>query len=377
MPDHGLTEKGVAMRLAELMALRQRIVAGALVSLTERCPLSCAHCSTAATRRGRDLDSAALLGFLRTFTPADRPDVLMLTGGEPLLRPGLVIEAAVAARARGTRTAVLSGAFFADGGSLPPTVCEVARAVDHFSLSLDAFHERQVPRRNVFDVLDALLGTGVAVSLHLLADGPADPYPDEVGAQVRRRFGTDVPMLVGQVRPVGRGGTLRPLPRPPAGPDPWAAAPCDMAAWPVVTTDGTVTACCNQDVADRRVRPGHLGLGDIRTTTWQTVRERAQASPMLRMIRTVGPVHIATRAGLPAGGYCATCHRLDGSDAARDWTDRAGTGPAGELLQSAAVHRGETGGPAALVARHGPARHAHLVDPGQGPAVRPRQEHTP
>ncbi|MEV5905944.1 radical SAM protein, partial [Streptomyces sp. NPDC052127] len=227
MPDHGLTEKGVAMRLAELMALRQKIVAGALVSLTERCPLSCAHCSTAATRRGRDLDSAALLGFLRTFTPADRPDVLMLTGGEPLLRPGLVIEAAAAARARGTRTAVLSGAFFADGGSLPPTVCEVARAVDHFSLSLDAFHERQVPRRNVFDALDALLGTGVAVSLHLLADGPADPYPDEVGAQVRRRFGTDVPMLVGQVRPVGRGGTLRPRPRPPAGPDPWAPSrPC-------------------------------------------------------------------------------------------------------------------------------------------------------
>ncbi|MGW2687713.1 radical SAM protein [Streptomyces sp. NPDC001414] len=366
------------MRLAELMSLRQTIGAGVLVTLTDRCPLSCAHCSTAATRQGRDLDRAALLRFLGTFTVRARPDVLMLTGGEPLLRPGLVVEAADTARAHGTRTAVLSGAFFADGGPLPATVRRVARAVDHFSLSLDAFHERQVPRPHVFDALDGLLATGVAVSLHLLADGPADTYPDEVSAQVQRRFGTEVPMLVGRLSPIGRGAGLRPRPRPQALPDPRAAAPCDMAAWPVVTSDGSVTACCNQDVADRRVRPGHLGLGDIRSTTWQTVCERAHADPMLRMIRTVGPVHIAGRAGLPlADGYCGTCHRLDGSDAARDWADRVGAGPAGELLQAAAVRRGEAAGPAALVARHGPARHAHLVDPGHGPAVRPRQEHTP
>ena len=365
------------MRLAELMSLRQTIGAGVLVTLTERCPLSCAHCSTDATRQGRDLDRGALLGFLRTFTPDSRPDVLMLTGGEPLLRPGLVIEAAGTARASGTRTAVLSGAFFAGRAPLPSAVRRVARAVDHFSLSLDAFHERHVPREDVFDALGGLLATGVAVSLHLLAEGPADPYPDEVSAQVLRRFGAEVPMLVGQLSPVGRGRGLRPGPRRQAGPDPWAAAPCDMAAWPVITTDGTVTACCNQDVADRRVRPGHLTLGDIRTTTWQTVRERAHGGPMLRMIRTVGPVHIASRGQVPADGYCTTCHRLDSSDAARDWANRAGAGPTGELLQSVAVRRGETGGPAALVARHGPARHAHLVDPGAARAGRPRQEHTP
>ncbi|MEU5594967.1 radical SAM protein [Streptomyces sp. NPDC020298] len=351
------------MRLAELMSLRQKIGAGLLVTVTERCPLSCGHCSTAATRRGRDLDGAQLLRFLGTFAPDCHPEVLMLTGGEPLVRPDLVVAAAESARASGTRTAVLSGGFFAIGGQLPPAVRRVARAVDHFSLSLDAYHERHVPRRDVFSALDALLGTGVAVSLHLLGNAPADPYPDEVCAEVLSRFGTDVPMLVGQVRPVGRGSRLTPRPLTPAGPDPWAAAPCDMAAWPVVTVEGTITACCNQDVADRRVRPAHLNLGDVRTTAWRTVHEQSRTRPLLRMIRTVGPVHIATRAGVAPDGYCGTCHHLDDSDSARRWAQRSGGGPAGELLQAAAVRAGEAGGPAALVARHGQARHAHLVDP--------------
>ncbi|OIJ64331.1 radical SAM protein [Streptomyces mangrovisoli] len=368
------------MRLAELMSLRQRIGAGALVTLTERCPLGCAHCSTAATRHGRDLDRVRLLDLIATFTPDCRPDVLLLTGGEPLLRADLVAETAEAARAHGTRTAVLSGGYFAvRGGPLPAPVRRAARAVDHFSLSLDAFHERQVPRDDVYGALDALLATGVAVSLHVLGNGPEDPYPDEVRAQVLRRFGTDVPLLVSQVRPVGRGTGLRPRPVLPPGPDPWAAAPCDMAAWPVVTVDGTVTACCNQDVADRRVRPAHLTLGDLGTTTWGAVRERTAARPLLRMIRTVGPVHIATRAGAAADGYCATCHRLGDVEPARRWADRAGAGAAGELLQAAAVRAGEAGGPAALVARHGAARHADLVAPDhhRDRALPPGREHTP
>ncbi|MGP4110369.1 radical SAM protein [Streptomyces sp. 4N509B] len=385
------------MRLAELMSLRQTVGAGLLVTLTERCPLSCAHCSASATPTGRDLDDEALLRFLRTFTPRLRPEVLLLTGGEPLTRPRLVVEAARAAREAGTRTAVLSGGFFArgGGGGLPPAVRRVAHAVDHFSLSLDAHHEREVPRRDVLAALAALLRTGVATSLHVLADGPDDPYPDEVAAEVTARFGTRVPMLVGEVRAIGRGASLRPGARPaaPAPPPGSAVAPCAMAAWPVVTADGTVTACCEQTVVDGRVdgagggsvgggRPAHLRVGAVATDSWPAVLDRTARDPLLRMIRTVGPVHLAARAGAdpaatpaaapvatPEGGYCASCHRLGALPEAGRWARRAGAGPCGELLQSAAVRVLAAGGPAALVARHGSRRHAHLVTLGSADAV--------
>jgi hypothetical protein len=346
------------MRLDEIMALRQRIGAGALVTLTERCPLHCAHCSTTSTLRGRLLDASGLLGFLGTFTAEDHPDVLMLTGGEPLTRPGLVADAAKAARAAGTRTAVLSGAFFARGREIPVPIRCAALAVDHLSLSIDVFHEREVPRDDVFRALRTLLRLGVATSLHIVGAGDGDPYLADVTTEVTARFGADVPMLVSEVRPIGRAANWA---EPQRGPDGSAVSPCAMAAWPVIAVDGTVTACCNQDVVDGRARPAHLDLGELSTSTWREVRDRLRDNPVLRMIRTVGPLHIANRAGgCGTADYCTSCHLLPGSPAL-GWAESAGSGIAGQLLEAAAISRGETGGAAGLVRRHGGGRYAELV----------------
>ncbi|MFI6349185.1 radical SAM protein [Streptomyces sp. NPDC050560] len=358
------------MRLAKLMALRPVVGAGLLVTLTDRCPLSCAHCSVSATRAGRHLDAAALLRFLRTFTADRRPEVLMLTGGEPLLRPSLVADAARAAREAGTRTAVLSGAFFAAAPALPAAVRRAARAVDHFSLSLDAFHEREIPRSDVLRALEGLLALGVATSLHVLAAGPRDTYPDEVAEQVRRRFGDAVPLLVSEVRRVGRGAALPGHPARPPLPLAGSAAPCAMAAWPVVASDGTLTACCEQRAVDGPRRPGHLVLGNIRETGWPETVERTAQRPLLRAVRVLGPVETAANSGAPAGpDACGTCHQLGARPEAAAWAGRAMGGLVGDLLQSTAVRRLTDAGPAALVARHGSPRHAHLVgsEPGAGP----------
>jgi pyruvate-formate lyase-activating enzyme len=350
--------KETGMRLAEMMALRQRIGAGVLVTLTRRCPLHCAHCSATATARGEQLDAHALLGLLATFTAECRPEVLLLTGGEPLTRPELVIEAARTARAAGTRTAVLSGAFFARRDPDSPMVRRVARAVDHFSLSLDVFHEREVPRADVFVALRVLLRLGVATSLHIVGD---ERYLAEVTRHVTGTFGADVPMLVSGLRPVGRAAAwLRSKTQPDAGD---AVEPCAMAAWPVITVDGAITACCNQDVVDGRARPEHLVLGRLATTTWPRLCERASNTPLLRMIRTVGPAHLATSAGCAVGDYCTTCHRLGAAPDAVAWAAGVGGGAVGELLQSLALRRAEDEGAIALVRRHGGGDYAHLIQP--------------
>ncbi len=351
------------MRLAEMMALRQTICAGALVTLTQRCPLHCAHCSATATPRGAQLDADGLLGLLATFTAECRPEVMLLTGGEPLTRPELVIQAARTARAAGTRTAVLSGAFFARREPDSPLLRRIARAVDHFSLSLDVFHEREVPRPNVFAALRALLRLGVATSLHLVGD---DGYLAEVTGEITDLFGADVPMLVSQVRPVGRAAAWLRSAVPNGNGDDngdGAVEPCAMAAWPVIAVDGAITACCNQDVVDGRARPEHLVLGELGTTTWAQVCERARRGPLLRMIRTVGPAHVAARAGCAVGDYCTTCHRLGAAPDAVAWARRVGGGVVGELLQNLAIRRAEDNGAVALVRRHGGGDYAHLIQP--------------
>lgn len=367
------------MDLAELVGLRPVPCAGLVLMLTQRCPLHCAHCSTASTMTGEQADPAQLLRLVRSFGPADRPELLLLTGGEPLLRPGLVVELAAAARERGVRTAVLSGLFFARNGRFPAPFRAAARAVDHFSASVDREHEREVPRAEVFRVLAALLDEGKRVSLHVTGHGEDDPYLAELTTAVRRAFGRRVPMLVNEVRALGRAaswtgparlaGADRPGGANGGADAPAPVLPCAMAAWPVVAPDGAVLACGNQDTVDLRPVPEHLLLGHAGQDSWQTLRGRALGSPELRLVRALGPLHLRERFGTPGGtapspdGPCTACRALSAPEnaellgRARDF----GSGPAGELLDRHAASVQRQAGAAALVRRFGCARYAGLV----------------
>lgn len=236
-----------------------------------------------------------------------------MSGGEALMRPGLVREIAEHARRIGAQSQVLSGLFFALKPRIPKPVRAAIDAVDHFSASLDAFHEREVPRARVFAVLRELLEADKDLSLQLVGLGPDDPYLADIVADVRSTFDDRIPMFVVPVVPHGRARAwARPHQRrhgmPAALP-----IPCSVAGWPVVGFDGRVTACGNQDVMDGRVpMPDHLLLGDVAVDDWQTIKQRCLSSPMVRALRTTGPLHLADRfeLGGDCSGYCQTCWRL-------------------------------------------------------------------
>ncbi|MFJ5137655.1 radical SAM protein [Streptomyces sp. NPDC088707] len=391
------------MDLAELIGLRPVPCGGLLVALTRRCPMSCAHCSTGSSMTAsEEPDPQQLLNFVGSFGVEDRPEVVMLTGGEPLLLPELAARVAGLAQAKGSRVALLSGMFFARGGRVPDRIMRTITALDHFSASLDVHHEREVPRADVLRALGAVLDAGIPASIHLTGTGRGggtgtgtgsgtgtgtgpgpgagtdidDPYLADVVADVRRVFGARMPMLVNEVRPLGRAaGLVRPT---PPGPDDSLAAPCALAAWPVVAFDGTVAACCNQWTVDRRPVPPHLRLGHLAEDDWPTVRERSLGSPVLRMLRAVGPRRLHARyetAPAPAG-YCRSCHALADRPGVLEGAARDAGGRVGELLDRLTTAQQRAAGPAALVRRMGCARYAHLVEPPSGeervPANEPR-----
>ncbi|MGW3165841.1 radical SAM protein [Streptomyces sp. NPDC001142] len=362
------------MELAELIGLRPVPAGGVLVTLTRRCPLRCAHCSTGSAPEVREEPGAeALERFVSSFTAADRPEVMMLTGGEPLLRPRLVAALARTARTVGTRTALLSGMFFARPGGLPEPVRRAVRTLDHFSASLDLHHEREVPRDAVFQAMREIRELGVAISFHLTGAGEDDPYLADVTADIERTFGGTVPSLVNEVRPFGRAASwARPARTAPAArdePGGGGALPCAMAAWPVVAFDGTVLACCNQDTVDRRPAPSHLRLGHVAEDDWASVRARTLGSPLLRLVRTVGPAHLRQRwaSGAPAGSYCGDCRALGRRPEVVAAAEALASGAAGALLDLTAARQQHAQGPVALVRRHGCAAYADLVAaPGGG-----------
>lgn len=322
------------MHLAEMLALRHKPAAGVFLSLTRRCPLSCAHCSTQSTLASEEQDGEALLQFVRSFTSRDRPEVLLLTGGEPLLRPQLVRDLSAAGHAVGSRVALISGMFFARQPPVPAAIDQAIASVDHFVASLDVFHEREVPRAAVLGVLGDRVERGQDVSLQVVGLGPEDPYLAEVTAEVRERFDDRVPVLVAEVRSVGRAAEWLPQPEStapestaPAGtPEP---QPCPLAAWPVVAFDGTVVACCNQHVVDGPA-PEHLRLGHVAEDPWASVRARQVSAGFPRALRVFGPRYLAHQYGegrVSCDGYCSTCWRLSDDSALRDEIERLGSRP--------------------------------------------------
>jgi pyruvate-formate lyase-activating enzyme len=358
------------VELAEIIGLRPVACAGLLLCVTRRCPLSCAHCSTASTLQGEQVDSGALLRFIATCTPRDRPDLIMLTGGEPMLRPGLVTEVSRRARAAGSKVAILTGAFFARGGRFPRAFSDAVTAVDHVSVSVDAYHETAVPRRDVFALLRRLLDRDVAVSLHIVGDGPDDPYVTDLTAVVTATFGAQVPMLVSEVRPLGRAVGWTVAAAVAGEPHLERPEPCALAAWPVVAFDGTVTACCNQDVVDGPGRSRHLRLGHVSTESWSDIRSTSLASPVLRLVRSAGPRYLdpaAPSGPIGAAEYCTSCQSINEAGPGTAARLAFAAGPAGELLDREAGRIQARRGPVDFARRYGCARHADLVAPSGRP----------
>ncbi|WP_405584706.1 radical SAM protein [Streptomyces sp. NBC_01190] len=327
------------MHLLEIGARRNKPAAGLYLALTRRCPLSCAHCSTDSSSTSEQHPETPFRKLVESFDRETRPDLLLMSGGEALLRAALVADLARTARAVGTRSYVLSGMWFArEDRRLPAPVAAAIREVDHFAASLDEFHEREVSRAEVFRAMHQVREIVPDVSFQLTGRGDDDPYLADLIADVRREFDDQVPILVGTLSAIGRGRDLAGLTATPTSNVPVAAVdPCDRVTWPLVTYDGTVYACCNQDLVERR-QPEHLILGHAARQSWPELRRIFLERELFRALRVLGPSFVAGRfsEGACDKGMCGNCVSLAGDERAQRGLAEYLRTESGRLLEIAA-----------------------------------------
>lgn len=354
------------MHLTEILALRPVPASAIYFGLTRRCPLHCRHCSTESLMESEQHAATLFTRFADTFTEQERPELILMSGGEALLRPALVRELAEKARAVGSRSHVLSGLFFARKPRIPKAVKAAIDAVDHFACSTDRFHEEEVPRADVFRVLHQLVDEGKDVSIQITGTGPDDPYLADITAAVRREFDDRVPMLVVPLASVGRARDW--MDYSPHSAYPAQAAPCSLSAWPVIGFNGAVTSCGNQDVMDGKVPlPPHLYLGHVARDDWRTIRARALETPMVRAIRAYGPEWLATRfAGAEAecSGYCETCWKLSSLPGVPEGAKQLALAPTSATIDKLVEQVSTQAGPIGFARRFGVPGYADLVTLG-------------
>jgi len=306
------------MDLETILKLRGEPLAGIYLSLTQRCPLHCAHCSTESTLTGEQIASDELVAFVRSMPYHGTPSLLYFTGGEALMRPKLIETLTGEAHARSISTVLLTGGFFLrHSDRAPDRIWSVLASQDHVSLSVDRFHEDEVPRARVLALLTRLAASGVDTSVQLTGTNLGDPYIETAIQDIRSRTEGQTPILVSLLAPVGRAKQL--VSAEPAVDQrvygEVIAQPCAAANWPVYTWDGRVTACCNQEVVGRRA-PTHLSLSETPSCTWRETYVAHSRSDVVKAIRLVGPRQLAALSGgevrvaTANKDYCSTCLRL-------------------------------------------------------------------
>ncbi|MCH7232166.1 radical SAM protein [Glycomyces sp. L485] len=283
---------------AECEALRRTPGATAVLFLTDRCPVGCDHCSVGSLPRSpRITDWNLFTGIVDELGSREGLQLVALTGGEPFAeRRGLQL-ATEALTANGKTTAVFTSGHWA-GPRIPLWIRRVLQATGTVYLSTDSFHAASVKPPTVEAAARAVLESDCTLVVQVAgsreeADRWADRIPE---AEVHR-----VPIL-----PYGRGRLLRQgmAERPVAD-----LGACHLLNSPTIRYDGTVTACCNEEVIIGG-GPDRLRRQATRPEELGGILDGLAADPLHRILRRTGPAALASLLTQDRATLCGACWTL-------------------------------------------------------------------
>ncbi|MGJ4948214.1 radical SAM protein [Bradyrhizobium sp. HKCCYLS20291] len=275
--------RGTAADLWRLQLLARHTV---VISATQKCPLSCAHCITSSSR---DAPGAILSPELAEIWSADFPAMaadglrhLTLTGGEPILALDAVGLLVRAAAAEGILPFVVTSGAWATTPAAARNVVARAGPVARWDIGVDGWHAEQMPLARIGHALTAIIEAGGGAIVRMCeSSDPATTraWRDEIEVLVDGR----APILIQSVRQIGRARRQDPghdavddggLPR----------RPC-VSTGLFVRADGSTGPCCS-GLAYEAVGRHPLRYGSVRSAgalhdAWRAWR----ADPLLRLMR--------------------------------------------------------------------------------------------
>lgn len=302
------------MHLVDILKLRQVTLSGIYICLTRRCPLSCEHCSTNSNPFSNEFpDPSYLERFVDSFEETKPPQILCLTGGEPLILPELVNKLANKAHSVGTKVMSMTGLYFANSKKMTSSLLNAIQNLDHLSISVDYFHEKQLGRLSIFETIHKIREAGTDMSISIVGMNENDPYLGDLVNSIRDEFNSEIPMLVSFISSTGRAKQLETAHKEDNNIQGIAYnGGCRYITWPVISFDGSIVACCNQKVVDGP-HPSHLTLGHVSNTNWKQVSEKVINNSIIKAIRIVGPKEFLKYVGKedPCNGYCDSCMSIN------------------------------------------------------------------
>ena len=271
---------------AEIDTIRQTPGRSALLFLTDRCPVGCAHCSVDSRRDSPTITDFDLFGEIVDWLAAAPYDVVGITGGEPFVeRRGLSL-AVERLGDSGKRIVVYTSGTWATRARPPRWIAGILETAATVYLSTDAFHEEGVSDESYVHAACAIAAADTWIVVQVL-DLP--PMVERARALLQAAFGERfdefAELRLTTPLTAGRGSAVfRRDERMPGH----AFGPCASVSSPTIRYDGVVTACCNESlimgIGPRRLRRQAGSKAELAAVT------RAFAGdPLLRVLGRAGP----------------------------------------------------------------------------------------
>lgn len=255
--------------------------------MTYRCQVMCPHCVVQAGPHRKECvrveDASAWISQLAAYREG-WVRVLALTGGEPFYDLGLLRKVAECARGAGLVVTAVTNAFWASSFERAVQVLEELEAISNIAFSTDVYHQVSIPLDNVKNGVAAATRCRKPYVISVCTENRRDEGYLEI-MQKLHELTDDDHLRTAIALPAGRAmhelGTSK---------YDWSDAPprsaCTSSS-PIIFPDGRVVACIGPVIALDSPHP--LLLGNLRRESMAEILDRAEANPILHMIRVWGP----------------------------------------------------------------------------------------
>jgi pyruvate-formate lyase-activating enzyme len=276
-----------AMTHSDVGAVRATPGRSALLFVTDRCPVGCAHCSVDSRADSPTIADWALFGEIVDWL-CDEPglDVVGISGGEPFVeRRGLEL-ASRRLEAAGRRQVVYTSGVWASRAQPPRWIADVLARCSCVYLSTDAFHARQVDDARYVRAAHAIADAGAWIVVQVVGIGGMVEQAERLlRTAFGERFEDFAELVVTPALTHGRGaGVFAPAAARTPG---HAFGPCALAVSPVVRYDGLITGCCNESIVMDR-GPGRLRRRARSGEEVAAAVEELRGDPLLHAIGATG-----------------------------------------------------------------------------------------
>lgn len=290
----------MALTSSDIARIRADRGSSALLFLTDRCPVECAHCSVGSLRSGPGIsDWPRFTSLVAGLAAHRRILVVAISGGDPFAERRGLSHAVRELSAAGKQLVLHTSGFFGAAQWAEP----VLRRTETVVLSTDRHHRARVPDQVWLAAARLIRACGAWLVVQSIEEDA-----DQAAELLHRAFGrgwADWAEIVRQPGLAhGRGADWYQPARASSG------ERCALVGTPVVRYDGTVTACCNETVimgagrtgcAARRPRPRSCTPPWTASTTIRCCGPSAPPGPP-----PCGPGQDRTASARSAGGCSST-----------------------------------------------------------------------